>query len=221
MPMLDDEMESLNQLLLDIHVIWEKFENSCKEEDYRSLQDDCNALQKRFERWYDAQSPETQPTTVANLVQNIVGEDVEVGRWPGKIDTYFDLYVASVWNIARTAHLLLLTLVTMLRDVSGTSTDSTNYIRTIARIVEDIASSVPYHLAENLYDFIEGPGTEIREPGRTLGGFLIMYPLHVASKAPFISKEMRYYLQHCLLWITSHMGVGQASVLAKVKSTAF
>ena len=218
MPMLDDETESLNQLLLDVDLAWVRFEDARALEDYHTLRDNCKLLQERFERWQSAQAPEIQPIPVTELVWHEAEGDPAVGRWPGRVDTYFDLYVASIWNIARTARLLLFTLDLMLSEKLDPDDNSIYRLDSVTTIIEDMISSIPYHLSENIYDFLKGSDMDVMEPGRTLGGFLLMYPVHIASRTPFISMEMRNYLENCLLWMTSYMGIGQASILAKVKS---
>ena len=46
-------------------------------------------------------------TTEDCATQPQAGSKVEVGYWPGRVDKYFDLYVASVWNTVRMARVLL------------------------------------------------------------------------------------------------------------------
>ncbi len=91
-------------------------------------------------------------------------------------------------------------------------------MHTADRIVEGIAASVPYHLTDNLQVFLGelATETEIKSPGKTLGGVLLIHPLYIASKMPFLSERMREYMRRCLAWIGSTMGLGQAALLAKV-----
>ena len=59
-------------------------------------------------------------------------------------------------------------------------------------------------------------GTAVVNPGRSVGGLLLMHPIYVASKLPIVPQQMREYLENCLEWIAMYMGIGQASLLAKV-----
>ena len=82
-------------------------------------------------------------------------------------------------------------------------------------------ASVPYHLVENLQVFLRDSelktSIEINNPGRLLGGLLLMYPLYVTSRMRFLDTARREYMLRCLAWIGEYMGIGQATVLAKVR----
>jgi hypothetical protein len=181
-----------------------------------SIRDDGKALDRRFVFWKYSRSSAFKPTPIGHIKEAQFGTDIPVGYWPGSIDTYFDLYVAGVWNIFRAARLLLLAL--NIRCSKELGEDYAHHIRAATDVVEDMITSVPYHLMDNLPAFLLEleSASEIREPGRFLGGLLLMYPLYVASRLPFLPEQMREYLRACLLWIGSRMGIGQATLLAKV-----
>jgi len=52
-------------------------------------------------------------------------------------------------------------------------------------------------------------------PGRPVGGLLLMHPIYVASTLLIVPQHMREYMKECLEWIGMHMGIGQASLFAK------
>jgi hypothetical protein len=218
MPKSDDQAVTLDNLLLHLDLLWARYKILHQMEDYHALRVDCTALQDRFTKWANGQAPEARPTTVANLGYGKQHPNVSVGCWPGRIDTYSDLYIASVWNIARVARLLLIVLIAKLSDDLNDTSTHLDPMRDADTIIGDIIASVPYHLTENLYEFLEGPQTEIEEPGRTLGGLLLMHPLYVVTRVPFISEPIKAYSLRCLLWIASSMGIGHAEWLAKVLS---
>lgn len=188
--------------------------------DFTAIRNESIALDRRFAIWQESRVAEFKPTIVGYINEAQHDCQIAVGYWPGEVDTYFDLYVAAVWNIFRAARLLLLDLIIKLSDSDLLGDfDSRMYCITTANgMAKDIAASVPYHLADNLQAFLNQLSTnEIGEPGRLLGGLLLMYPLHVASKIPFLPVEMREYMRRCLTWIGSNMGLGQATLLAKVR----
>lgn len=177
------------------------------------------SLNQRFSDWQDSRSKEFRPTSVAHMYNHWQGvSEISAGFWPGRVDTYFDLYVAGVWNIFRAARLLLISLIIKLSAILGDTDDLSWHIHRARSIAQDIASSIPYHLTDDLYAFLNEFGTsmEIRDPGRFLGGLLLIHPLYVASHTPILSEEIRKYMHRCLEWIGSNMGLGQASLLAKV-----
>lgn len=180
------------------------------------MRDECLSLDRRFTSWQHTRGPGFNPTEVGHIGETDTDSLPGVGYWPGGVDTYFDLYVSGVWNIFRAARLLLLALTVKLSNALGE--DYLQHVQAAARVVDDMIASVPYHLTDNLPAFVRqlGLSTEIREPGRFLGGLLLLHPLYVASQMLFLPEKTREYLRACLLWIGSRMGIGQATVLANV-----
>lgn len=140
--------------------------------------------------------------------------------WPGRVDTYFDHYIAGIWNTSRAARLLLLDLILALSDALNDE-DHARERGEASRLVKDVVASIPYHLTDDLGSFI-GRGAE-REltPRRVVGGLLLMHPVFVASRVGTVRAEMREYLQECLVWIAENMGIGQAARFAKVGGLVF
>lgn len=179
------------------------------------LANDFFDLDQRFAEWEDFRPQDFHPTTIHGITSDQDTQKPAVGYWPGKVDTYFDLYVAGVCNIHRTARLLL----AMLIHLDGALENSTyvHYINTATSVVKDIFASIPYHLADNLPVFVNGvTNREEIDPGRSLGGLLLMHPLYVISKMEFLDDGMREYARHCLRWIGNEMGIGQAGLMADV-----
>jgi hypothetical protein len=192
-------------------------------EDLKALKAECMALDRRFAEWQDSQVPEFKPTVIGHISRSKYEPEIAVGYWPGKIDTYLDLSVAGVWNIFRAARLLLITLIIKSSDPRVADDSCVDHLRTANRVVEDMVASIPYHLVDNLPGFLSelGACTEIRDPGRSLGGLLFMHPLYIASKTPFLSRNTREYMRRCLTWIGSNMGLAQATLLAKGREVRY
>jgi hypothetical protein len=55
--------------------------------------------------------------------------------------------------------------------------------------------------------------------GRPVGGLLLMYTLYVLLTLPIVEPKLKVYIRDCLAWIGTHMGIGQATILSKVKGT--
>jgi hypothetical protein len=217
---LTSQWETLDDLLLSLESLWAKWETTHEWEVLMDLRQKSIALNQRFADWQDSRSRELRPTSVAHMDNHWQSiSDISAGFWPGRVDTYFDLYVAGVWDIFRAARLLLISLIIKLSAILGDTGDSSWYIHNARSIAQEIASSIPYHLTDNLYTFLDefGTSTEIRDPGKSLGGLLLIHPLYVASHTPILSEDMREYMHRCVEWIGSNMGLGQASLLAKVK----
>jgi hypothetical protein len=214
-------LTGLDDLLLTLDSLRTKSEEASS--DFATLKKESLALNLRFTSWQSSLIPEFNPTVIGHISSQRKSETEipPVSYWPGaNVETYFDLYVAGVWNIFRTARLLLLALIIKLELSDLDGSDVEEYIHTANKIVEDMLASVPYHLVDNLQVFLRESHTsnEITYPnsGRVLGGLLLMHPLYVSSRMGFLDKRMREYMRGCLGWIGEHMGIGQATVLAKV-----
>ena len=217
-PALNDQNGNLTDLLINLDTLWKTFHTSCEPRDLNTLWNDCIILNQQFTLWEDFRPTAFNPISVGCVKQNPHGVEIATGHWPGKVDTYFDLSVAGVWNIFRAARLLLVALITKLADATGRN-DGWIHIQHIAnRTMQDMLASIPYHLTDNLQHFLSKVANynQISEPGKNLGGLLLMHPLFVALKMPFIPKELRDHLRQCLFWIGTNMGLGHAIRLAKV-----
>jgi hypothetical protein len=201
-------------------MLWRRFEASAELDDLRALKAEAIALDQRLTQWQDTRIVEFQPTVVDQVSDNQLDSEIAVGYWPGRIETYFDLYVAGIWNIFRAARVLLIALIVKLSDILTDSDCCLSHNYSASNIVNDMLASVPYHLNDNLQAFVSNmqTSTEITDRGRSLRGLLLLHPLYVASKMPFLDDEKREYLRKCLKWIGSNMGFGRANLLAKVRA---
>jgi hypothetical protein len=214
-------LTGLDDLLLTLDLLWKKSSAPSESRDFTALKKESIALDHRFAKWQSSRVPEFKPTIIGHVYvssKNQSKSEISPGYWPAKVETYFDLYVAGVWNIFRAARLLLLALIIKISD-DANDTCVEEYIHTANLVVEDMLASIPYHLADNLQVFLSHSDSEqeITNPGRILGGLLLMHPLYVTSQMAFLPATMREYMQRCLIWIGEHMGIGQATVLAKVR----
>lgn len=201
--------------------MWTEFEASIL--DATTLKSQALLLDRHFAKWEESRTALLKPTILKTLdpSQTVFGTQIEAGAWPGKVDTYFDLYVAGIWNIFRVARLILIHHIIKVSETHVGPGSYLEHIRTANRITEDIAASIPYHLAENLQEFLNeqesSRGRGITEPGRFLGGLLLIHPLYVASRMWFVDERIREYFRGCLMWIGENMGIGQAGLFAKAE----
>ena len=189
-------------------------------EDVHRIKNEAVSLDQAFAKWQEAQIGHLKPWTVGHVSQRHLVSKPEVGHWPGKLDAYFDLYVAATWNTSRTARILLINLIIKLSKTLNPDGTYDREHQDSLRLVEDIISSIPFHLAEDLSLFTReiesGNPAPVLQPGRPVGGLLLLHSIYVASKLHIVPWQMREYMQHCLEWIATAMGIGQASLFAKV-----
>ena len=184
------------------------------------LQNEALELDRAFSAWEETREKSSHPSTVFHIEDNHDLSRCHVGLWPGKVDTYFDLYTSAVWNIYRASRLLLVDLILRLSNAlnDGRSPDAENEIT--ASLIDGMLASIPFHLAEDLHSFSREMHTStlIRNPGRAVGGLLLMHSISITSRLENVNYTTREYLKRCLLWIAENMGIGQAAILAQVSS---
>ncbi|KAI9690455.1 MAG: hypothetical protein M1822_009418 [Bathelium mastoideum] len=184
----------------------------------RILRYEARALNRELVTWQDAQVDHSKHTAIGCVNHGETNLVPATGLWPGRIDTYSDLYVATVWNTIRAVQLLLVDLVLNLSKAVNDNQDDAREQLDAHRLLQDIVSSIPYHLAEDLHGFLRDVDEKLNvmQPGRDVGGLLLMHPIYVVSKLLFVPPLMREYIRGCLAWIGESMGIGQASLFAKV-----
>lgn len=215
-------IQPLDSLISALHRIYVRRENTLETSlmtgNYQALLQEATELEKAFVGWEEAQGDELRPNTIGTVSRPTLNDECSPGCFPGKVDTYFDIYVASIWNVYRAARLYLMELIASLQSAQSSpefmDSSSINYYH----LVEGILSSIPYHLTEDLHEFVQDVNTErvIQNPGKIAHGLLLMHPIHVVSSLPTVDPEVKQYMKRCLMWIGDHLGIGQASLMAKV-----
>jgi hypothetical protein len=99
------------------------------------------------------------------------------------------------------------------------ASEQARYKRDLITLLCDIIASIPYLLTEDVQAFLrQGATHDISNTGRAAGGLLLMHQLYALSKLPTVFPETQEYFKRCLGWIGERMGIGQASLFAKVGS---
>ncbi len=226
-PYSSNPSQNLDNLLLTFGPVWRRANDllagpSTGSSDLQQLKDEMIALDQAFATWQEAQVKHLKGCTVGHVSQRPAGSKLNAGYWPGKVDTYFDLYVAGMWNTSRTARLLLIDLIFKLSNLlpDNAPDKHSRQRQDSARLIDDLVSSIPFHLAEDLQVFVRDLARDDAaasiSPGRPVGGLLLMHLIYIASKLPIVPQPLDDYLRDCLEWIAMNMGIGQASLFAKV-----
>jgi hypothetical protein len=219
----------------DIDILLLRFQSICRTseiilsdsllhntERLQTLLSEASALNTDIAQWQEAQNDKFKPTTTGHIRTDYSSSRQfcpAVGRWPGRVDVCFDLYFATIWNISRTARCFLLDLVIRLSGILETEPPGHHepHTQDLMNQLSDIIASIPYFLSEDVQAFLRDDASHgISNPGRTAGGLLLMHQLYALSKLPMAFPEMRDYFKRCLAWIGERMGIGQASLFAKV-----
>lgn len=133
------------------------------------------------------------------------------------------VYVASMWNNYRKACLLILDVIIRCHRWIGRYPEDLDMDapiqREVARLTEGIVSSIPYLLSADPSAFLSNAATRSPPlvPGRPIGGLLSMHAFYVLSTLPINEAKLRVYIRNCLAWIGTYMGIGQATIMSKVR----
>lgn len=58
---------------------------------------------------------------------------------------------------------------------------------------------------------MDDSGSIEMQPGKPVGGLFLLHPLWVMTVSFVVSPEMQASARHCLAWIGTNMGIGQAN----------
>lgn len=121
----------------------------------------------------------------------------------------------------RKAHIRILEFIAGCAEQLSEPEIQANAIAAAQEPVDSIVASIPYFLLQDPRAVLTSnkaslPTTSV--PGRVVGGLLLLHPLYLLSTvtSSILSSELRVHTLHCLDWIGKNMGIGQASLLAKV-----
>jgi hypothetical protein len=186
------------------------------------LQNEALELDRTFSTWEQSRERSFHPSTIFHIEDIHDPFQCHVGFWPGKVDTYFDLYTSAVWNIYRASRLFLVNLILKLSNAlnDGRSPDAENEVA--ASLIDGMLASIPFHLVEDLHSFSREmhASTSIRNPGRSVGGLLLMHSISITSHLDIVNYPTQEYLKRCSRWMAENMGIGQAAILAQVSLMA-
>lgn len=148
--------------------------------------------------------------------------------FPGRVDAYQDLWVASVWNMMRTSRVILASIIVrcaawVCSPVDyRTTPEYATAARTVCEVTTDIIASVPYQLGwftkrkdllerANLSSF--GCGEEDAQKG--LPGYFLSWPLTCIQGQDYSTDAQRAWVKGRLEFIGNQLGVRYALMLAQ------
>lgn len=217
-----NSLRSLHAILLEIYPLKMEAERvladlELTESHAHTIRQGASILNNRLAQWEDSVAPENRPITISHVLSSS-DPYIEAGNWPGPLHMYIDLRAAAILNISRVARCYLLDIIFRLKIMQADAEhDNQERVQTI-QLLQDFTSSIPYHLVEDLHAFSANVqrGNTIEQCGMAVGGLLLMYPLYITSRLCIVPTKLQEYFKRCLVWIGQNMGVGYASLLARV-----
>jgi hypothetical protein len=191
-------------------------------------------LEQGFLDWEASLSDEWRCKTVA-WADSIPDSDLSISEvYPGKVDIFPDLFIASQWNIARVSRLILAGIIIRCAAWICAPVDyrTTSYYAQASRLgidlINDIVASIPYHLGwrgftgsseerlttGNISSFVCGQddiGT-----GKSLGAYFLIWPVFTSIVSDFATDAQRKYIIGRMNYMTDIMGINGAGVLTHV-----
>ncbi|QPC74704.1 hypothetical protein HYE68_005456 [Fusarium pseudograminearum] len=181
---------------------------------------DVTELDSELSIWASSLSPQWSYATAVNI--NNPGR---TDYTPQVIHRYINRYIARVWNLYRVSRLIiqsiLLRTTTLLSDSTEdpSNVDQRNRIQSvIMELVDDICSSVPYLLGQDLKNISlasHSDGRQVHDRntssfdersnmGIRIRGFSLIWPLSVACSALPVPAAQRDWVQRHLQLLTNH-----------------
>ncbi|KAF2496520.1 hypothetical protein BU16DRAFT_549018 [Lophium mytilinum] len=193
---------------------------SCQLEEVRTLRQEAIDLERHISTWPTKLTKEWEPRVVGNISEAQLNSSKSPG-WPGDVNSYFDLYVAAVWNTYRKTHLMILDIIVKCSNYLEPSDVCFELHPKAQQLADDIAASIPYHLTNDVSEYVQRAqtGGEAKYDGRPVGGLLLLHPLWVVANASIVSHELCTHMRKELSWIGHGMGIGQANQLASPWTT--
>lgn len=189
-------------------------------------------MEKEYQEWEQKLPSYLKAKTVA-WVDNTGGDITKAEVCPGKVDVYYDIRVATLWNNARILRLYVSGVIVrcaawICSPVDyRTTPEYSSASRLCLDLVTDIIASTPFLLGwrhgtqdggmrtEDLPHFTASLGNFGSRSG--VGGFFAMWPLFSVSNTDFITDSQRAWVKGRLIFISEIMGLNHAKVLSTVR----
>lgn len=185
------------------------------------LMNSAKALEAKFKDW-EADLPTMWQYFTTAWVEFDEQPLDNATAFPGRIDKYIDVSIATALNVMRAARIILASdivratawLCPQYQDYK-TSREYLSSMRLSRQLIEDILASVPYFLGQLPVVEPTSPNTEGLFGTSSLAMF-VAWPLFVAKTSDFATEQQRSWVSGRLDFIADEKGVGQASIFALV-----
>jgi hypothetical protein len=192
----------------------------------------AQAIDQEYLNWYE-DLPEVWKPKCAFWINTLPDTDLaSTNFYPGRVDTYSDLWMATTHSMARVSRLFIFTSIlrcTAWLTIPLNCEETLEYM-TISKqarvLIEEIIASIPYYLGHETEDrsisaftdsyFPCGSSSKIGGTGVT--GIFAMWPIFAAIGSDFTTDSQRSWLRGRLKYIAETLGIHQAKMLLQVSS---
>lgn len=189
----------------------------------------CQALDKEIADWLQGLPPSFGWRTVAWEDYNPKCDYSRAEVFPGRIDTYGDLWVVNLWNVMRCMRIVLASLMVRITawTISPADYRTTPEYAASARVcveaIADIIASVPYQLGwfarhEHLRERAQLSGFACGEDGgeKGLAGYFLLWPLTCIQGQDYLTDSQRAWVKGRLRCIGGRIGVRYGYMLSQM-----
>ncbi|KAG5771836.1 hypothetical protein H9Q72_001771 [Fusarium xylarioides] len=134
----------------------------------------------------------------------------------GRVEKYFDIYVATAWNSWRSIHVVYLDHLIHIANSLGQYELVPLYKERIDELAAGIMASIPFHLYQDVEMYIQqvNAGTPLVHSDRLVGGLLLLHPVYALARCTIVDNSTRKYMAKTLKAIGDEMGIRHATILA-------
>lgn len=187
----------------------------------------AEALEQEYLTWIASFPKSWLPKTVA-FIDNVPGNLAQSILPPGRIDTYEELWLAYVFNFARSSRLYIWNTIIRCMAWLGEPHDYritpeyTTASRICMEIIGDIVASTPYFFGWRgrgtsqmpASDCTSAPISSTKQPTiKPVSGIFLLWPIFTAISSDFTTETQKTYLRGRLRAVHEATGMNQASVL--------
>ncbi|KOS18148.1 Uncharacterized protein ESCO_002595 [Escovopsis weberi] len=150
--------------------------------------------------------------------------------FPGRVDAYQDLWIASIWNMMRCSRIILASTVVRCTAWICSPIDyrtTPEYIeaaKMCIETIEDIIASVPYQLGwfSSRKFLLQHPSLSqfacgVEETPKSLAGYFLAWPLALVQGQDYTTELQRAWVKQRLVYIGKELGVRSALMLSELR----
>ncbi|KAF4454249.1 hypothetical protein F53441_3249 [Fusarium austroafricanum] len=220
-PIDDTQRRSMDSIIVKLSPLSGRAErllaqSSPPKDELLDLQQDLLGLDNEISYWAYDRPLVWRPEHVDQVPHNPSIADQATFYYPGLVDKYFDVYVATAWNSWRAAHVVYLDHLFRVAEALGQHELVPVYKERADPLSAAFKASIPYHLSRDVGEYIQHAhaGVPLAQSDRLVGGLLLLHPLWAFARCTIVDELTREYALNTLRWIGSEMGIRQATILA-------
>lgn len=194
----------------------------------------CQMRDNEFVQW-SKNLPEYFDAKTTLWEDNVPNGDFRKAEvYPGRVDAFVDMWVATIWNSMRCGRIVLASII--VRCAAWvcypvdyrTTPEYATYSRISAELITDIIASIPFCLGwfasrKHLLDKNDLTGYACGEDDapKGLAGYLVTWPLSCVLTQDYSTDNQRAWVQGRLEAISSQLGMRCAKMLTHVRGYTY